>query len=188
MSSGIFTQLMLGAIVYSEKVETMHICPTSVPSLCIRYVPSSWQPARSMAPESQRFCMPLAHGRHRPQPGMNCSTTWSPGATLLTADPTCSTMPAPSCPPANGSFIAGMSPVTRWSSEWQRPAATILMRTSVGPGPSRSTSVTSHFPGWENRTAALVFMGLLRSNGETRSFSLSHPPPRRTPEVGQKCS
>ncbi len=36
MSLGIFTQLMLGAIVYCEKVDTMHICPTSAPSLCIR--------------------------------------------------------------------------------------------------------------------------------------------------------
>ena len=36
MSSGIFTQLISGATVYCEKVETMHIWPTSVPSLCMR--------------------------------------------------------------------------------------------------------------------------------------------------------
>ena len=51
-----------------------------------------------------------------------------------------------------------MSPVHMWSSEWQRPAAIIFTRTWLGPGSSRSTSVTSHFPGWEYRTAAFVFM------------------------------
>jgi hypothetical protein len=75
MSSGIFTQLIDGTTVYSEKVDTRHICPMSTPSRCIRNVPSSWQPASSMAPESQRFCCPLAHQRHRPQPGMNEITT-----------------------------------------------------------------------------------------------------------------
>jgi len=61
-------------------------------------------------------------------------------------------------PPTSGSFIDGMSPVTMWSSEWHSPAATILTSTSLAFGSSRSTSVTSHFPGWENNTAALVFM------------------------------
>src|ERR1044072_9541950 len=78
-SSGIFTQLIDGTTVYCEKVEIMAIWPMSVPSLCIRKVASSWQPASSMAPESHRFCLPLAHHRHRPQPGLNCRTTWAPG-------------------------------------------------------------------------------------------------------------
>jgi hypothetical protein len=89
---------------------------------------------------------------------MNCNTTWSPGATLLTLGPTASTIPAPSCPPAMGSFMDGMSPVAMWSSEWHNPAATIFTNTSLVFGSSRSTSVTSHFPGCENNRAAFVFM------------------------------
>jgi len=45
-----------------------------------------------------------------------------------------------------------------WSSEWHSPAATVRTRTSSPFGPSRSTSVTSPFPGWENNTAAFVFI------------------------------
>src|ERR1700733_6486743 len=53
---------------------------------------------------------------------MKLNTTWSPGVSHDTCSPTALTTPAPSCPPMQGSRI-GMSPVTRWSSEWHMPEA-----------------------------------------------------------------
>src|ERR1700722_676890 len=51
-------------------------------------------------------------------------------------------MPAPSCPPTTGSRI-GASPVVMWSSEWHRPAAIILTRTSCALGASSRRSTIS---------------------------------------------
>ena len=112
--------------------------------------------------------MPLAHQRHRPQPGMNWITTWSPGATLVTADPTASTIAGALVPTGEGQLhgrhVAGDEVVVGVAETGRHD----LDEDLGGPGSSRSTSVTSHFPGWEKSTAALVFIGLLRSSRRGR--------------------
>src|SRR5579885_601294 len=86
---------------------------------------------------------PVAQARHVPQLAMVAITTWSPGFTDRTAEPTDSTMPAPSWPRTDGAF-QGMVPLMTDRSEWQTPAASILTFTSVGPGSATSSlSVTS---------------------------------------------
>ncbi len=84
-------------------------------------------------PRSHRYCLPVAHQKHRPQAGMNDIATWSPTASDSTPGPTSATMPAPSWPPIIGNIEstpktsstsggALMSPVRRCSSEWHMPA------------------------------------------------------------------
>src|SRR3984957_16618182 len=51
-------------------------------------------------------------------------------------------MPAPSWPPTTG-IRTGASPAVMWSSEWQRPAAISLTRTSCALGSSSCRSVIS---------------------------------------------
>src|SRR5258705_8085637 len=102
--------------------------------------------------------MPDAHQRQRPQPGRNDVTMWSPTSKPGVYGPTAATMPAPSCPPANGRMPGGRSPVAKWSSEWQRPAATISSITSPWRGSSKSMSTISHFPGVSLSTAPLVLI------------------------------
>ncbi len=112
--------------------------------------------------------MPRAQYEHLPQEGRKLITTWSPTSTSVTPSPISVTTPAPSWPPRIGSGT-GMSPVTRCSSEWHRPLATILTRTSWAFGGSSSISSTSHF--WPNphSTAALVFIALLQQDGNLAS-------------------
>src|SRR5579872_3757179 len=45
---------------------------------------------------------PVAHAAHLPQLASVVTTTWSPGATVVTPVPTSDTMPAPSCPITTG--------------------------------------------------------------------------------------
>ncbi len=71
--------------------------------------------------------------------------------------PTCSTTPAPSCPPTIG-YRTGMSPVRRWSSEWQSPEAANRISTSPVFGSSRSSSTISNGLPTSLSTAARVFM------------------------------
>ena len=86
---------------------------------------------------------PVLHARHVPQLARVATTTWSPGLTERTADPTDSTMPAPSWPSTDGAF-QGIVPSSTDRSEWHTPAATIFTFTSVGPGSAMpSLSVTS---------------------------------------------
>jgi hypothetical protein len=108
------------------------------------------------APRSHRFWCPFEQLGHLPQDGMNPKMTWSPGCSQETPGPTSCTMPAPSCPPMTGMF-AGRSPVTRCSSEWHIPEATIFTRTSPAFGGSSSISSTLHGALTSQRTAALVF-------------------------------
>src|SRR6266568_3744639 len=64
--------------------------------------------------------------------------------------------PAPSCPPTSGRRAV---PVARMcSSEWHRPAASYLMRTSPASGSSRSSSVISQGSPPLRSTAARVFI------------------------------
>ena len=116
------------------KVEMPAICRTGPPSEAIRKLPSRRVPARMPHPLSHKFCIPDAHHRQRPQAGRNESTTWSPTLQPGVFGPTSSTMPAPSCPPATGVPAKGRSPVATWSSEWQRPAATMRMSNSSWRG------------------------------------------------------
>src|ERR1700733_12196657 len=90
---------------------------------------------------------------------MKLNTTWSPGDSHDTCSPTDLTTPAPSCPPMQGSRI-GMSPVTRWSSEWHMPEACSSTSTSVAFGASSSMVSTDQGVLRSNRTAAWVCTGI----------------------------
>src|SRR3984957_8048956 len=90
---------------------------------------------------------------------MKLNTTWSPGESHDTCSPTDLTTPAPSCPPMQGSRI-GMSPVTRWSSEWHMPEACSSIRTSVAFGASSSMDSMDQGVLRSNRTAAWVCTGI----------------------------
>src|SRR5207247_149582 len=74
------------------------------------------------------------------------STTWSPGFTLVTLDPTSSTTPAPSWPITRGGG-KGLVPSMTLTSLWPTPAASMRTRTSLPPGARASrSSVTSILP------------------------------------------
>src|SRR5579859_7432477 len=73
-----------------------------------------------------------------------------------------------------------MSPVRRWSSEWHRPAATNLIRTSPSLGGSRSISMISQSLPMSRSTAALVFMRTSRVTPADH-----HPPPRPAGPCGR---
>ena len=60
-------------------------------------------------------------------------TTWSPGFTRVTREPTASTTPAPSWPISEGAGH-GIVPSRRLTSLWQTPAATTPHQHLVGPG------------------------------------------------------
>src|SRR5271155_1730388 len=90
---------------------------------------------------------------------MKLNTTWSPGDSHDTCSPTDLTTPAPSCPPMQGSRI-GMSPVTRWSSEWHMPEACNSTSTSVAFGASSSIVSMDQGVLRSNRTAAWVCTGI----------------------------
>jgi hypothetical protein len=84
-------------------VPSRHIGETGLPEAVIRKVSSAIAlPVNRFAPWSQRFCIPLEHGRQTPQAGMKPSTTWSPSLSPTTPGPTFVTTPAPSCPPSTG--------------------------------------------------------------------------------------
>ena len=128
-----------------------------------RYEPSARAPPSVVAPTPQRFCWPRAQKRQRPHPGMNCSTTWSPISKPSVFGPMPSTTPAPSWPAQVGVMDIGRSPVTKWSSEWQRPLATTLTSSSFWRGPLRSRSATSHFSPTPRSSAPRTFIVCLPS-------------------------
>src|SRR4051794_20591140 len=68
-------------------------------------------------------------------------------------------MPADSWPRTAGVGY-GYLPSMKWRSEWQQPAATVLMRTSRGPGLSIWTSSMTSSPGMVCRTAAFMCLPL----------------------------
>src|SRR5437763_4591799 len=77
--------------------------------------------------------------------------------------------PAPSWPPTIG-YRDGMSPVRTWSSEWHRPDAVNLIRTSPALGASRSRSTMSQGLPASHMTAARVFTVALPGAGPRTSF------------------
>src|SRR3984885_1364338 len=117
-------------------------------------------PVPALSPFTHMFWCPVEHGRQAPQAGMYERTTLSPGFTRCTSGPTDSTMPAPSCPPTTGSRM-GASPVVMWSSEWHRPAAIILTRTSCAFGGSSRRSTISQPTCGARAMAARVVMVLI---------------------------
>src|SRR3954454_11674225 len=116
---------------------------------------------------------------------MKLHTTWSPGLTLVTPGPTSSIIPDPSWPPTIGNR-GGRSPSVRCRSEWHSPAAMYLISTSPGPGPSRSSSISSNGLPASSRTAAVGFIVLslpkflLRPREEFRDACGNDPLIRRT--------
>ncbi len=73
-----------------------------------------------------------------------------------TPGPTSVTMPAPSWPPSTGKPAIGMSPVTRWWSEWHMPEASIWILTSSLTGSPISISSIDH--GWLNSQMRAPFV------------------------------
>ena len=73
---------------------------------------------------------PVEQARQVPQLARVAMTTWSPGLTERTSEPTASTTPAPSWPRTDGDFH-GMVPLITDRSLWQTPAAPMATRTSV---------------------------------------------------------
>jgi hypothetical protein len=97
--------------------------------------------------ERHQVGRPMLQYLHIPQLATVATTTWSPGFTLVTDEPTSSTTPAPSWPSTAGAG-QGMVPLTTLRSLWQTPAAAIRTTTSVGPGPrtSRSSRTSASSP------------------------------------------
>ena len=85
---------------------------------------------------------------------MKVSTTWSPTASLRTAEPTFSTMPAPSWPSTIGCGMCGASLAIR--SVWHMPAATTRTSTSSGRGCSSFSASMLNGPPGSRETAAVM--------------------------------
>src|SRR3984957_18119083 len=149
---------------YWEKVPSEQKPPKSSPPRWNRQVPSSNMPVPALSPFTHMFWCPVEHGLQAPQAGMYEQTILSPGLTRWTSGPTDSTMPAPSCPPTNGT-VMGASPLVTWSSEWHSPAAISLTLTSCAFGSSSCRSAISQ-PTCGTRAMAarvviLIFCGYL---------------------------
>ena len=89
--------------------------------------------------------LPTEHWSQMPQLETVAMTTWSPGFTRVTSEPTASTTPAPSWPMSDGAGH-GMVPSSRLTSLWQTPAAASRTSTSSGPGSMTSTSLRTSAP------------------------------------------
>src|ERR1700741_162478 len=114
---------------------------------------------------------------------MKLNTTWSPGDNHDTCSPTDMTTPAPSWPPMQGRRI-GMSPVTRWSSEWHMPEACSLISTSVAFGASSSMVSIDDGVLRSNRTAACVCMPVPLSGLTDDGLVLDEPGDALGPPLG----
>ena len=103
---------------------------------------------------SEQYCSsPLRQLVHSPheltmQPTPTRSPTWC----VVTSEPTSVTMPTISWPGTTGKGWGPQSPLTVWMSEWQMPAYSISMRTSLGPTSRRSMVVGAS--GWPAEGAA----------------------------------
>ena len=142
---GTGTAAPAGTTQRSAKQERKLKCMTGVPSgKRRRELPSSSVPAHAAADAtSHRLRRPAAQAPQRPQAGTRQNATVSPGTTCVTPSPTCSTIPAPSCPSTIGWRPAPRCPSARCRSEWQTPAAATRTSTSPAAGGSSSSSHTS---------------------------------------------
>ena len=129
--------------------------PRSAPSRLIVAVPSARRPPRrfSGSHAAQYAGCPARQLRQPPQE-VKDRTTWSPGSIPVTAEPTASTTPAPSCPRTPGSG-KGSPPLATPRSVWHRPAATSRTSTSwrglgqfdVGESEGRAAGLDDGGPG-----------------------------------------
>ena len=113
----------------------------------------SWRPRRLVL--MQRKGRPCTQLSQKPQEATKATTTRSPGWTLATSSPTCSTMPADSWPRTAGQAI-GYLPSMKWRSEWQTPVALVRITTSLARGSSSSTSSMTR--GWSTPYMTAAFM------------------------------
>ena len=104
-----------------------------------------------------RWGRPSWHCLHVPQYIEVQATTWSPGWTEATLDPTASTIPAGSWPGTVGRGPA-IDPFMKWRSLWQTPQAEVRRRTSLGAGSSTSIVSIVIGPPISRNTAARAFM------------------------------
>ena len=97
-------------------------CPTPAASVrCRRIPPPTRVPALLAAVPTSHGSRPsVRQPAQLPQRGRKVMTTRSPGATSVTPSPTCSTMPAASCPRSIGVGRTRL-PSTTLRSEWQTP-------------------------------------------------------------------
>src|ERR1700704_4456638 len=96
--------------------------------------PSVLSPGKD--PLRQCMSLPARQARHNPQVGVGCRITVSPGATLVTPEPTSCTQPAFSWPSVYGSVTPLLDahwPSMMCRSVLQRPAPPIFTITSSGP-------------------------------------------------------
>ena len=130
-------------------------------------LPSSRPPAMLYIWKSKQLAgrSALHAGQFRHE--VNDRTTWSPGATWVTADPTASTTPAPSWPYTVGPMknSGGSSRLNR--SVWHMPAATMRTTTSSSAGSASVSSSMVNGP-WPSRmTAALICTCAPRTSGRS---------------------
>src|SRR4051794_31302141 len=81
----------------------------------------------------------LAHSRQ--ELTMQPTPTRSPTRWSVTSAPTSATTPTISCPGTTGKGCGPQSPLTVWMSEWQMPAYSIRISTSLAPTSRRSIVV-----------------------------------------------
>src|SRR5215472_1210400 len=145
--------------------------PSPVPSAESRGLSSARTPG-----VWQRWGRPVRQNSHSPQNADRQVTTWSPGRTYVTSEPTASTTPADSWPMTRG-VVAGYLPSMKWRSLWQRPAAAVRTSTSWGRGASTATSVISSQPGQVRRTAARTagLCGVCASGEPAEAFGDGNP-------------
>src|SRR4029079_13270456 len=139
-SSSIFTHWLAWTTEYSEKKEAPAKFHAGSPARV-----KGWLALPRLF--RHRAGWPVTQYLQRPQNASVCSTTWSPGFTLVTASPTSYTMPAPSWPSTHG-YCHGIVPSITEMSLWHSPAATTCTFTSVGPGArtSRSSRISAFSP------------------------------------------
>ena len=78
---------------------------------------------------------------HVPHDGAHEMTTWSPGSSWVTPEPTASTTPEPSSPRTMGIGMPVCEPSYACRQLWHTPLATIRTRTSPNRGSSSSSSI-----------------------------------------------
>src|SRR5438093_11777128 len=91
----------------------------------------------------QRTGSPRRQIAHAPQGTRHEMTTRSSGRTEVTARPTCSTTPAPSCPRRIGKAMLQPFVILTWRSVWQTPLAARRTRISSSPRSSKAIGSTA---------------------------------------------
>ena len=104
-------------------------------------------------PCTQYCSSPLVQWSHSPHElTMQPTPTRSPTWWRVTSEPTSETRPTISWPGTSGKGCGPQSPLTVWMSEWQMPAYSMSMSTSLAPTSRRSMVVGAS--GWPAAGAA----------------------------------